>query len=153
MKKKNIDMKIDKSIYNGYLWFSDKNSPQIILGEEFEMELDDNTNPFVVEGWLADDKKSVSIRYVDGHHIVRIWNLEELNACKTIEEMISGKVLDGSNCKQREEFVAHRMGHGIRKLVFYRYWRLDNDGAGLCENMAGYVPAELVFVGFDKNEK
>lgn len=125
-------MKIEKSKYQGYLWYSDKNEPNVILDEEFELEISDDENPFVIEGQLFDGKTSISIKYVDGKYIVRRYNLSELD----------GVVQD-------QVFLSHRMDN--RQLKFKLFWKEQSDE--LCSNMGVYQPAEFVFVGFKNKEE
>ena len=63
-------MKIDKSTHQGYLWYSDEKEPRVFNNEEFELEMAENTNPFIVEGHLFDGINSISIKYVDGKYII-----------------------------------------------------------------------------------
>ncbi len=53
-------MKIDKSKYQGYLWYSDEKEPRVFNNEEFELEMAENTNPFIVEGHLFNGIDSIS---------------------------------------------------------------------------------------------
>lgn len=53
-------MNIEKSIYEGYIWRSDANKPQIVNGE-FELDEPDVENPFIVEGMLYDATRCLSI--------------------------------------------------------------------------------------------
>ncbi len=124
-------MKIEKSKYQGYLWYSDKKEPQVLNNEVFELEIADNANPFVIEGQLFDGQKSINIKYVDGKYIV---NTYDLNA------------LDG--VMQEQKFYSHRMDG--KQLKFRQIWKEQPDE--LCEGMQVLQPAELVFVGFNNEE-
>ncbi len=124
-------MKIEKSKYQGYLWYSDKKEPQVLNNEVFELEIADNANPFVIEGLLFDGQKSINIKYVDGKYIV---NTYDLNA------------LDG--VMQEQKFYSHRMDG--KQLKFRQIWKEQPDE--LCEGMQVLQPAELVFVGFNNEE-
>ena len=122
-------MKIEKDIYQGYIWTSDSDGPIVIDDKEFELEIEDNAIPFVVEGMLATKSKSIAIKYVDGKHRIVVTDLD----------------LDGEY--DEVTFAAHRM-EGIKGLQFRRYWKeVEND---LCLGMKELVPANLVFVGFNK---
>lgn len=126
-------MKIDKSKYVGYIWYSNQSKPDVKNGEDFELEIKDDVNPFIIEGQLYDGKKSISIKYVDGQYLVKEYNLEELKDVEMTEQI----------------YYAHRMGD--RKLKFKQYWRLQPDEH--CGGMNVLQPAELVFVGFNNDKE
>lgn len=122
-------MKIVKAKYEGYLWMSDAQSPRVIDNEEFDLELPDEANPFIVEGQLFNREEgiSISIKYVDGKYLCKEYSVGNQTACDT------------------KVFYANRMEG--KKLRFFQYWRdAAND---LCEGMPVLQPAELVFVGFE----
>lgn len=127
-------MKIEKSIYEGYLWYSNKTEPKILNEEEFELEISDNENPFVIEGQLfdADRMLSISIKYVDGEYICNSYNVDSLDFNRTNVE--------------KKEFHSNRM-NGY-KLQFLQYWIEKEDA--LCEGMKVLCPTKSVFVGFIK---
>lgn len=131
-------MKIDKAKYQGYLWYSDKTSPTIIDGD-FELEIDDPANPFIVEGQLWDEKgqTSISIKYVDGSYICRKY---DLNSADSREK-------PGSVEWTEVTYLPNRMS-GVNLLKFRQYWRAEEDP--LCCGMPVLKPAELVFTGFEK---
>lgn len=125
--------KINKSKYVGYLWYSNAQQPELYFGEEKEFMFDDNKNPFVIEGWLTDKKKtSYQIKYVDGKHWVKQYDLEKLMA-------------SGLESTPKSFYPSFK---GVSKLEFVQYWRPEPDE--LCENMQVLKPAEFVFVGFKK---
>lgn len=126
--------KIEKSRYQGYLWYSDETVPSTVLfDEEFELELDTPTNgkPFVVEGMLYDGCKSFSIKFVDGKHLIIPYDMAELETVDYTEHNYLANTRIGKNLWLR----------------FRQYWRPDEDE--LCENMKVNKPAEMVFVGFE----
>jgi len=130
-------MKIEKSKYEGYIWQSDKSEPSVYDGtEEFELELVDSINPFIIEGQLYDKnrRKSYSIKYVDGHYIVHSFDVKDSD-------------INNVNVEQKT-FLPNRMEH---KLCFLQYWREETDA--LCEGMKVLQPAELVFIGFERKEE
>ena len=43
---------IEKSTYQGYLWYSDKDQPKVLNNVDSEITLDETKNPFVIEGQL-----------------------------------------------------------------------------------------------------
>ena len=128
-------MKIEKSKYQGYLWYSDKSTPQPINNEEFELEIADDENPFIIEGQLYDEnrKKSISIKYVDGKYLFKEYDMVKQNGVEMTEQV----------------FYSHRMDG--RQLKFNQYWRPEKDDQ--CCDMNVLQPAELVFVGFNDKEE
>lgn len=126
-------MKINKSRYDGYIWYSDKAEPKVLCNEEFELEIDERENPFIIEGQLYDreNNSSVSLRYVDGRYIFVPYNLNAIEGEQTIEVLFPrSKKFDG------------------KKLKFVQYWRPEADP--LCEAMMVLQPKEYVFVGFEE---
>jgi CRISPR type III-associated protein (TIGR04423 family) len=123
--------KIEKSTYEGYLWYSDQKKPKIYDNKVMEFNFDDNANPFVVEGFLHDGKTSYSIKYVDGKHIIAKFDLNNLPTNFTEQTFIpSFKEVAG--------------------LTFQQYWRPETDEN--CLGMEVLKPAEFVFVGFKNKE-
>jgi CRISPR type III-associated protein (TIGR04423 family) len=48
---------LEKAIYTGYLWYSDQQNPQVYNdNKENAFAFDEQSNPFVVEGYLTDGK-------------------------------------------------------------------------------------------------
>ena len=127
-------MKIEKSIYDGYIWYSDKSNPEVFQNKEFEFDTDKIENPFIIEGQLYDDQKmiSYSIKFVDGKYICKKYEVESTDFNKKDVEI--------------KTFHANRMDN--LKLQFLQYWKEEDDE--LCEGMKVLQPAELVFVGFVK---
>lgn len=123
-------MKIEKSKYQGYLWYSKDKEPRVLDNEEFGLEIEDAENPFIVEGQLYDKMKriSYSIKFVDGEYITNEYKLDELKDVEYTEQV----------------YYANRMGN--KQLRFYQFWREEPDDC--CEGMKVLQPKELVFVGF-----
>lgn len=122
-------MEIKKSKYEGYIWYSDKQSPELISKEEdFELQIDNNKNPFIVEGYLVDDERSISIKYVDGEYHVNETSLDKID--KSDERVYIGNKMDG------------------RRLRFAQQWDETNDP--LCEGLKIQTPGQLIFLGFKK---
>lgn len=128
-------MKIEKSIYDGYIWYSDKSEPEVFQSQDFEFDTDEIVNPFIIEGQLYDAQKRVSysIKFVDGEYI-----------CKTYEN-VSKDVANGEDIMLKI-FHSNRMDN--LKLQFLQYWKEEVDE--LCEGMKVLQSKELVFVGFVK---
>jgi len=127
-------MKIEKSTYQGYLWYSNAQEPEVYNNEECELEIDEKTNPFVIEGQLFDGKVSINIRYVDGEYVVKKYTLSELEGLEYKQQTFFGNRMKDRNS-------------GFHNLVFRQYWREQKDEN--CEGMKVLRPAELVFVGFE----
>jgi CRISPR type III-associated protein (TIGR04423 family) len=133
---------IEEGQYEGYLWYSDKEEPEVYWGDLQKLELDDAANPFVIEGMLYDKSKSVSysIRYADGHHIVK--------RCSEKDAETMGNDLF---CDVKIFEPHDRMkGTGVKRLCFKQYWKAEPDK--LCEGMKVRRPYTLVFSGFNKKE-
>lgn len=144
---------IEKANYVGYVWMSDSKTPIIYYGKEpVELTLNDDDNPFVIEGnlWDPEKRESVKIAFVDGKYLIRkvIVSEDELNGIddRTLDsENSSGKLV----ATTRKEFYAHRLPR-VEKLLFLQYWESVKDPA--CEGMEVLSPSKLVFVGFNNKE-
>lgn len=120
-----------KQKYEGYLWWSNKTTPEV-LNNEFINELPKGNNPFIIEGQLydKDNEKSYSIRFFDGYYLINCFDLNELKGLECI----------------KKEYLPNRFPDGIQKLCFREFWRPEPDN--FCEGMQVLKPAENVFVGF-----
>lgn len=123
-------IKIDKC--EGYLWWSDQQQPEVYHQEALDKCLDETKNPFVVEGQLYDtnEKKSYSIKYVDGKYLINIYKVEDKDISNPDNE---------TKC-----YLSNRMGD--RWLKFLRYWEPKEDPN--CEGMKVLKLTKNVFVGF-----
>lgn len=129
---------IKKAKYEGYVWRSNEAKPTVFYGDtEVELMLEDNENPFVIEGnlWDKATHTSVFIRYVDGHYIVKNTNVSN-----------NDKASDKCTLKT---YIAHRIKN-VKSLIFLQYWKTVEDA--LCEGMYTLQPDKLVFIGFNKKE-
>ncbi len=127
-------IKIQKA--QGYLWQSDKEQPDLKDNENIELCLDENVNPFIVEGQLYDVENhiSYSIRYIDGKYLV----------CK-----FSVKDEDLNNPdNEYKTYFSNRMKD--RKLKFLRYWEPRCDAN--CLDMYVLSQTKNVFIGFEANK-
>lgn len=120
--------------YQGYLWLSDKKEPNVFNNEEIDDErkkcMDDNANPFIIEGQLYDGKFSYSIKYVDGEHRVSKYNIEETK-------------------KKGFTRVHHFKGNNKMKghnLLFFEVWEAKPDSN--CCDMEVFEAKEVIFGGF-----
>ncbi len=123
-------IKINKC--EGYLWWSDQQEPKVYQDEQIDIILDETKNPFVVEGQLYDkeEKKSYSIKYVDGQYLINIYEVEDSDLTNMDNES--------------KRFLSNRMGG--RWLEFLRYWEEKNDEN--CMGMPVLTFTKNVFVGF-----
>lgn len=130
---------IEKTTYQGYVWYSDQTQPDIYTGDRVFNGLPDaNANPFIVEGQLFNGKKSYSIKYVDGRYVVKCYPMELLEGVEYTPQ----------------SYIASFDGAPSGKLIFNQYWRLKRDeyceDENNVEGMEVLTPAEWVFVGFEK---
>lgn len=127
-------IKINKC--EGYLWWSDKQEPKVYDGDALDISLDDTQNPFVAEGQLYDkeEKKSYSIKYVDGQYLINIYKVETSDFTNKANE--------------NKAFLSNRMDG--RWLKFLRYWEEKEDVN--CMGMPVLTLTKNVFVGFKEKE-
>lgn len=123
-------IKIDKC--EGYLWWSDQQQPKVYQKEALDICFDESKNPFVVEGQLYDEKekKSYSIKYVDGQYLINIYEVKDEDF-KNPDNV--------TKC-----YLSNRMGD--RWLKFLRYWEPNEDPS--CEGMKVLKLTKNVFIGF-----
>ena len=130
-----MDIKdIDKNWkYKGYIWKSDKEEPQTLNDETIGDAFDDISNPFVIEALLYSEehKTSYTVRYVNGKYIVSKFDTQ--------------KQENDSEVK----FFSKRIKNNPT-LHFIQRWKECEEPENLCEGMNTLVPAELVFIGFNK---
>lgn len=114
-------------LFQGYIWWSDKENPDIFLNKAFELGDDELKKHFIVEGQLLGGGHSYSIKYIDGKYWVYKYNIGS----------------QGTNLT----FLPHRMAcKEIKGLKFKQYWKAVEDP--YCEGMPVLRPAEFVFMGF-----
>lgn len=120
----------------GYLWWSDQQSPHVCQNESLDISLDEKKNPFVVEGQLYDKEccKSYSVKYINGQYIINTYKVEEKDLVNPDNE--------------QKTFFSNRMDN--RWLKFLRYWEEKEDEN--CMNMPVLTFTKDVFVGFKEKE-
>lgn len=127
-------MKQIEGTFEGYLWWSDRQYPEVYTKEKTktDLELNKDKNPFIIEGQLYDSQKgySVSIKYVDGKYIVNEYDMQK---------DFVGEVVDHSYCGNKME------GHN---LLFKTLWEPEEDP--LCCGMKVLRATKVAFVGFEK---
>lgn len=123
--------------YEGYFWYSDAKEPQIFENQHIKEALFTKL-PFVVEGYLYNRSKRVSlkIKYFDGENHFYQVHLEEFH-----EDQVSPT-----------SFAAQKVkGLVKRKIQAVQYWEEAIDP--LCEGMAVLKPSWIAFTGFDHELK
>lgn len=126
-------LKIEKSIYTGYIWKSDLAEPQVLNNMEYELILNNSENPFIIEANLIDEKNKISytIKYIDGEYKVYSYNLNLLN----------------TNITKHEYLPSFK---GVKSIKYIRVWRdVDDDENDLCCGMKTLQPQELIFNGLN----
>lgn len=128
--------------YEGYLWWSHATSPEVYQNQQLPEWPEEKSNPFIIEGQLYDksNKKSFSIRFVDGEYIIRKYDLEKMEL--EIQEKKCESIV--------KKYIPNRFPDNIKKICFQEFWRPQEDD--LCEGMNVLQPAETVFVGFNCKE-
>lgn len=135
--------RIERAKYQGYVWMSDRSSPETLIGDVFfEYDLTTDKNPFIIEAQLyePEGKVSYSIKYVDEQYIAFKW------------EGVDKNMGDGENYVL-VTYIGNRL-QTDKKLNFLQHWVETNDpacGGDLCDENSGMKvrqPKELIFVGF-----
>lgn len=134
---------IKPSIYEGYIWMSDKDEPTVYDSTPVTLPLNDSI-PFVVEGQLYSRTEGISysIKYVDGQYIVHEYYVTEA---------------DKENPdNQIKTYMSNRMGDKI--LTFLRYWVeiLEKDNYKDNDNPDGLpvlTQTKNVFIGFSNKNR
>lgn len=127
---------IPKAKYQGYIWRSDSDSPEVLTGDKAYggFTPDPSENPFIIEGNLWDEATgvSISIRYIDGRYYIH-------------RTTLTGET-DHSTIKK---YVAHRIDE-YKYLRFVQLWESREDP--MCEGMEVLEPSKLVFIGFTNDK-
>lgn len=121
--------------FEGYLWWSDQEQPEVFKKDTAVQLPVQPSNPFVVEGNLFDAKDNISyqIKMIDGEYHVFKFNLDEL---KQYEYTLKSYLADIND---------------VENICFREYWKPELDVS--CENFEVLKPAMIVFVGFNCKEK
>ena len=127
-------MNIDKTKkYEGYVWMSDKEKPDVLRDELLKVDFSTIENPFVIEAQLFDKESltSYSVKFIDGEYYVKDFKLTE--------EDLKGATV----------FIPKSRLKGVKGLKYVMKWEVQEEGDPLCEGMKTKVPTALVFIGFD----
>jgi len=116
--------------YEGYLWWSDQESPKVLLNEILTPLPVENKLPAIIEGYLfnSESQTSYSIRFLDDGYIVMKYEIDNTDI---------GDIVD---------FIPNRL-NGVSKIKFLQYWKPEIDT--LCEEFEVLKPKANVFVGFE----
>ena len=134
----------DNSKYVGYLWYSDQTKPRMLKQETFDVEsLKTPMNSFVIEGQLWDETNSmsISIKYVDGEHIIKFFKVQQ--------DDLKNALSEESDSITIKRYIPHRL-EGVAKLTFMQYWKREKVEDEQCKDFETLIPDKLVFIGFDK---
>ncbi len=122
--------------YNGYLWFDNSDSPELIDSSYDFTAV--QPHPFIIEGNLKakDGSVSISIRFLDGEYIVFMvdWNQAMATGCKI----------------EQHKYLAHGFA-GSTTLLFKEAWLPVQDEN--CAGMETLRPAWIAFDGFGPAEE
>lgn len=137
-----MDINIDfNQPYEGYLWMSNENHPQVFHPESLiDRQLFEGHNPFVAEGYLFNHEKgiSISIKYVDGRYRIYIDKVKPSDF--------------NSKDTDRLCYLTQRMAHSDALWAeFLRYWTETPDPT--CLDMNVQEVEKEVFVGFKTKEE
>ena len=126
--------------FSGYLWASDKSTPEII--SKIDSSIFENNekpaHPFIREAYLYDSVNniSISVKHVSGKYLIHQFNLNELSE-------------DDKKNIVPKSFLAHNsLGE---KLHFKEIWCPEKDD--LCNNFEVLRKKAVVFSGFGKDGK
>lgn len=125
--------------YVGYLWWSDKEEPELLIDGHGPDKLPiDGENPFVVEGQLYNKNEDISysIKYVDGKYVVKKYT--------GIKEDIENKD------NEEKVYLSNRMDG--RWLKFLRYWEEKSDEPDK-DSFPVLTQTKNVFIGFTEPKK
>lgn len=132
---------INRTAYQGYLWYSDEQIPKVFDNEEVELELDDTANPFIVEGQLYDmtEDRSIRIKFIDGKYIINTYS----GKTRQFNDFSGEKLTEGII----EQYApSSRLNLGDKVLYFARIWVETEDVIN--DNWNTLCPSGLVFKGF-----
>ena len=142
--------------FEGYLWESDKQNPEVYSGEKLLQSyiFDSETNPFIIEGQLFDAQTGlfVSIKYVDGEYMIKKYYIDNSDSNHpsffVIVKDEEGEKKVEIRCELKE---LHYKGNSKLKdhnLHFYELWEEKEEP--LCCNMKVLEPTKAIFAGFEK---
>ena len=144
-----------KGNFEGYLWKSDKQVPDVYNGKNLlpVYTFDDNTNPFIIEGQLYDSKTglSVSIKYVDGEYIIKKYYIDNTDSdhLSFFADIKSEKGEEKVEIHCEAKDLHYKGNSELRghNLHFYELWEETTDP--LCCKMKVLEATKVIFAGFE----
>ena len=133
-----IDIKLKNA--QGYLWYSDQTEPRTFIDKDIELHLDEKINPFIIEGqfYSDDEKKSISIKFIDGKYIVKTYDFNARRFIAPDSEVMT----EGGE----EQYIANSRLKLSLPLNFIHVWETVKDKIN--DNWETLRPKGLVFKGF-----
>lgn len=125
--------KIPDHNYEGYIWGSDQQYPQVLNGEKF---VNPSDSLYIVEALLYCEKENISIliRHTGQTQICE-YNLNKLEEGTELRDV---------------SYLAHRLKKDIEKVNFKQVWIPEEDPN--CNNWKVLKMKALVFTGFPKQK-
>lgn len=138
--------------FEGYLWDSDKQAPEVYCGEKLLSSyiFDNEINPFIIEGQLFDalTGQSVSIKYVDGEYKIKKYFIDKKNGnlfySVTKDDYVEKK--DIIICEVKDLYFKGSSKLKGHNLHFYELWEEKPDS--LCCDMKVLEATKVIFAGF-----
>lgn len=139
IKTYNNLQKIPDFDFQGYVWYSDKEEPEVLVSaRKFDFSTV-GTNPFIQEALLfcEDTKTSVMIRHTGSYQISE-FDLKKLEQ-------------QGAVLSEEKQYYPHRLGFNDKKVCIQQLWLPEPDTN--CEGMEVLTLKAHIFTGFKELEK
>jgi|SRR5690606_8918893 len=121
--------------FQGYVWKSDQEEPEVLHNEPYDFSNDSETN-FIVEALLYNEEKDISIHINHfGDYNIVSYSLDQWKASDTTVE---------ETC-----YLPHRLGKKVSRVKFKKLWIHEKDP--FCEGMPVKKLKAIVFCGFKTN--
>ncbi len=128
--------------FEGYLWYSDKASPEVINGVVNDLHTKCTDLPFIVEGFLYSEanKISIHIRNYDGKYHIGVFTIDNIDISLVklapLKYLASNKLADNTILP------------GIKFINFTHVFELRDDI--LSNNFKTWKQECKIFTGFEK---
>jgi CRISPR type III-associated protein (TIGR04423 family) len=129
--------------FEGYLWYSDKQIPEVINGAIDDLQNKCTDLPFIVEGYLfcEDNNLSIHIKNYDGKYHIGVFSLDKRD--KTVTKLTHQKYV------ANKKMVNNTVFPGIKFLKFTQVFELKEDIISK-NGFKIWNPEFKVFTGFKK---